>query len=150
VTTEASTTALDALRERWDKPIGRPCLDCNACCDHFEIEEIEKASKQRCPLLKAVGGCSVHATADMPKACSRYACVWAMGYGKPKDRPDKSGVIVDFRDGSEGDGLYGHVLGDVDEGNVMKLHNAVLRISEMSGLPVHFEEAGTVNLKKAG
>jgi hypothetical protein len=144
--------ALQALRERWDGSIRRPCGDCTACCDHFEIEEIEKGAKQRCPLLKAVGvGCSVHATDKMPKACSRYACAWSMGLGKAGDRPDRSGVIVDFRDGSQGDGLYGHVAVEVDESNVMRLHRAVLRISKMAGLPVHFEGAGDVELKaKAG
>ncbi len=84
----------------------------------------------------------------MPKACSKYACAWAMGYGKPKDRPDRSGVIIDFRDGYEGHGLYGHVVGVPDESNVVRLHNAVLRISHDAMLDVHFEGAGTVTFEE--
>lgn len=140
-------SALEALRERWNGPVRRPCSGCTACCDHFEIEEIEKQSKARCPLKKA-GGCSVHATPDMPKVCATYACTWAMGYGRPSDRPDRSGVIVDFRDGTEGEGLYGHVVAAVDESNVGRLHRAVLHFARDVGLPVHFEGAGAVNIER--
>ena len=128
-------TALDALRERWDKPMSRPCAGCTACCDHFEIEEISKASKQLCP-MKVAGGCGVHASPQMPKACSRYACAWAMGYGKPSDRPDRSGAIVDFRDGLAGPGLYGHLTCLPTQRTL----RAMERISADAGLDVHLEK----------
>ena len=149
---EDEPTALGELRERWAGTVRRPCAGCTACCDHFDIEEIDKAAKQTCP-LKAAFGCSVHATTDMPRVCSTYACAWAMGYGKPSDRPDLSGVIVDFRDGSSGEGLYGHTVAEVTEATVTKLHRAVVRISKIAMLPVHFEGAGDVNfehIKRAG
>ncbi len=127
--------ALQNLRERWNSGIKRPCAGCTACCDHFEIEEISKAAKQVCP-LKASAGCSVHATPDMPKACSRYACAWVMGLGPLSDRPDLVGVIVDFRDGLAGEGLYGHLTQMPSEETLP----AMERISEEAGLDVHLEK----------
>jgi hypothetical protein len=59
-----------------------------------------------------------------------------MGYGKPSDRPDLSGAIVDFRDGMAGEGLYGHLT----RLPTRKTLRAMNRISTDVGLDVHLEK----------
>lgn len=123
------------VEERFAGQVQRPCLDCSACCEHFEIEEISKASGQACPLARN-GACGVYGDPSRPRVCQRYVCAWAMGYGRPSDRPDKSGVIVDLREGLGGRGLYGHLTREPNARSLRTLE----RISEESGLDVYLEQ----------
>jgi hypothetical protein len=59
-----------------------------------------------------------------------------MGLGPLSDRPDLVGVIVDFRDGLAGEGLYGHLTQMPSEETLP----AMERISEEAGLDVHLEK----------
>lgn len=125
------------LEKRWAGPVKRACAECTACCDYFEIEEIEKASHSTCPFLK--NGCSLYDDhSKRPKACVEYICAWAMGFGTEGDRPDKSGAIVDYRDGLAGVQLYGHLTREPNEDTLDLLE----RFSEEAGLDIFLEKKG--------
>lgn len=40
-------------------------------------------------------GCELHGTQHLPRACAVYRCMWLLGWGKPKHRPDRLGLIVE-------------------------------------------------------
>lgn len=82
----------------------RQCGDCAECCHALGVEstpadlceqetiEFDKEPGVRCQ-HQSHGGCAVYQ--DRPLACRGYACLWVMGWGRPRDRPDKTGVILD-------------------------------------------------------
>ncbi len=57
-----------------------------------------------CEFQKAKGGCGVYGS--HPASCKSFRCGWLQGMGKKKDRPDKSGIVmnrssIDLIDGNE-------------------------------------------------
>jgi hypothetical protein len=132
---EQSPEKMAALKERHAGAVKRPCQDCSACCDQFEIKEIEKEAGCACPFAKN-GACGIYAEPTRPVACQTYTCLWVMGYGRKKDRPDRSGVIVDFREGMAGLGLYGHLTREPDGRALQTLE----RFSAETGLDVFLEK----------
>ena len=98
----------------------RTCGECVACCVYPSIETdgLRKRDLTPCPNLKnytkeiendsdglpifssesyqlpCTKNCTIHET--KPECCKGYECAWLQGYGHEKDRPDKSGVMVDL------------------------------------------------------
>ena len=52
-------------------------------------------------LKKDCYGCSIFNT-TIPNSCDTYKCYWLAGYGFNEHRPDKSGVLIDYREFSYG------------------------------------------------
>lgn len=71
----------------------RTCGNCHVCCYETLIESIGKPEGKLCKHYK--NGCSVYD--NKPKQCTSYKCSWLEGHGDKKDRPDKSGLIVDIK-----------------------------------------------------
>ena len=55
-------------------------------------------------LCGSAGGCSIYA--NRPGLCAEYRCAWLDGAGLGKDRPDRSGVLVELRTMRHGPGLF--------------------------------------------
>ena len=132
---QAQIQARTNLELRLDGPVKRACADCSACCNEFEIPEIKKASHIVCAFLKH-GACGIYGDPTRPRVCQQYVCAWAMGYGDLEDRPDKSGVIVDYRDGIADTNLYGHLIREPDNKSLETLE----RISNEIGLNIYLEK----------
>ncbi|MBA2116735.1 hypothetical protein [Bremerella alba] len=69
----------------------RPCGDCQACCTAMAVREIEKNNYQRCE-HQCSEGCGIYQ--DRPASCRAFNCGYEAGW--IRDRPDKTGVIVDY------------------------------------------------------
>ncbi len=74
----------------------RTCGGCTACCKTHLVESIEKPPMTWCPLCKIGTGCSVYGSASQPQECKDFRCQWLMGYGEEKDRPDCTGIVIDY------------------------------------------------------
>lgn len=75
----------------------RDCGECSACCRLPEISEINKPANTPCKHLCSKGyECKIYR--GRPKMCADYKCCWLSGFGKNKDRPDKSGVLVESKE----------------------------------------------------
>lgn len=77
----------------------RQCGNCTACCTVIGVSALHKPAGQTCD------HCVVHKTTrkdpgcliydNRPKECQDYHCLWVLGMGKPKHRPDRIGAILD-------------------------------------------------------
>ena len=120
--------AMAALETRYRASPSRDCLECTECCDTLRIPEIEKPAGQKCP-NSCAAGCAIYA--ERYDSCKSFRCAWAMGYGKPSDRPDRSGAIADYREGRLGWKLYGLIVRDTP-----RAWRALNRISDTAGVDV--------------
>ncbi len=74
----------------------RTCGGCSECCRVFDIPELEKEARCRCPKLtydEVTFGhrCSIYP--DRPDVCRDFECEWLRGYGDDKDKPSTTGVV---------------------------------------------------------
>src|SRR5438128_2317660 len=79
----------------------RECGKCQACCTVLGIKELNKPNHTVCS-HQCDSGCDIYE--NRPDTCRGYACLWQLGIleGDERRRPDKLGVIFDFRvEGSE-------------------------------------------------
>lgn len=81
---------------------GRSCNQCVGCCYAFYINdgEVKKKVGELCPKLDTTdtfissatrGLCTIYR--KRPKTCSKYWCLWRLGFGDEKDWPMKSGLV---------------------------------------------------------
>lgn len=75
----------------WDDSDFQPCGECQACCKTMAVLELDKPNYKRCS-HQCGAGCAIYA--DRPKSCQTFNCGYRTGL--VKDRPDRSGLIVDF------------------------------------------------------
>jgi hypothetical protein len=73
------------------------CGECRACCVVLPIAdtEIVKPAGEPCHHLNS-SGCGIYQTADWPRLCREYLCIWRQDkwLGKRSHyRPDKIGVV---------------------------------------------------------
>jgi hypothetical protein len=76
----------------------RPCGDCSVCCTHKPInsEELTKAPGVTCEHCRSPG-CGIYES--RPQVCRAYRCAWKSVAWLPEAmRPDRSGVLIDFRE----------------------------------------------------
>lgn len=96
--TQLPFLSLDDLRTRGMR---RECGGCTACCYVIEVKELGKGFRKQCRHVVEGHGCGIWGgpggPGGQPVVCARYRCAWAMGFGAEEDRPDKSGVLIDFR-----------------------------------------------------
>tara|TARA_R110002072_G_scaffold28475_2_gene91389 strand:+ start:246 stop:704 length:459 start_codon:yes stop_codon:yes gene_type:complete len=74
--------------------VERECGQCQACCQRFEISELQKPERQRCE-HQCKQGCAIYP--ERPARCAAYRCRWLQGDPnlERRDRPDRLGVIFD-------------------------------------------------------
>ena len=74
--------------------VERECGQCQACCQRFEISELQKPERQRCE-HQCKQGCAIYP--ERPARCAGYRCRWLQGDPnlERRDRPDRLGVIFD-------------------------------------------------------
>lgn len=75
----------------------QPCGECQACCEAIAIDAFGgKKNYERCQ-HQCETGCGVYAT--RPDECKQYWCFYSQGFipGGVDMRPDKLGVLIDFR-----------------------------------------------------
>jgi len=71
---------------------GRTCGRCTACCTVLSVEEIGKLHGVPCHHVSR-DGCSIYGS--RPGACRGFACLWLLGFGVERHRPDRSGVLLE-------------------------------------------------------
>lgn len=74
--------------------VQRECGACQACCQRFEIAELEKPEREACA-HQCARGCAIYL--ERPQRCAAYRCRWLQGDPslERRDRPDRLGVIFD-------------------------------------------------------
>lgn len=125
----------------------RECGGCTACCYVIAVEQLDKPFRCDCP--HAADGCALWSgpggPGGQPDVCASYRCAWAMGFGSEEDRPDKSGVLVDFRvdDVNNTQAVPALYAIGVNEGDERKqtARDAMTRISRDSGWFVHLADS---------
>lgn len=73
--------------------IKRKCGSCTACCAVIAVPALNKPEYQPCK-HQAPAGCAIYGKPERPIECSQWNCAWLEGFGRTKDRPDKSGVLA--------------------------------------------------------
>lgn len=83
---------LEMVREN---VVDRACAECQACCTAVAVHELDKSMYTRCQ-HQCDQGCSIYE--QRPESCRTYYCLWQVGLLKGEEnRPDKLGIIFDFR-----------------------------------------------------
>lgn len=70
----------------------RTCGRCTVCCTVLRVEEIGKAAGETCRYVSR-DGCAVYES--RPSACRGFRCLWLLGFGVDRHRPDRSGVLLE-------------------------------------------------------
>ncbi len=73
----------------------RKCDGCTLCCKTHGIYELTKAAGRWCIYCRVGEGCAVYDT--RPPSCQRFECAWLAGFGLPEYRPDKTGIVPEFK-----------------------------------------------------
>lgn len=69
----------------------RKCGACIECC--VVLDDGDRKAFTPCSLLKKDGpGCSKYG--ERPDVCKTFRCTWLLGWTRPADRPDTSGVLA--------------------------------------------------------
>ncbi len=86
----------------------RACGTCTACCEILSIEVpgvLVKPKNAPCPHLDVLGRkCGIYAA--RPQPCRVFDCLWLQGLGEVHERPDRSGVMLDYRTTKFGNVLH--------------------------------------------
>lgn len=114
---------------------GRECGACDACCTALEIADVAMTKPRglACPNLRAGCGCAIYDA--RPDTCRSFDCGWRQLADLGDDwRPDRSGVLINFRARSE-EGVAVHliVVGGED----------VARERRLAGLAASLVDGGT-------
>jgi hypothetical protein len=74
----------------------KPCGECKACCTVLAVGELKKRNYTHCQ-HECENGCGIYG--EHPDSCKGYMCWWKVGLlqGDERRRPDKLGIIVDYR-----------------------------------------------------
>lgn len=72
----------------------RACRDCSECCTAMAIPDVESEMFDSCRHLCS-RGCSIYE--QRPESCRGFLCLWMQGFGKVADRPDRTGVTLDYQ-----------------------------------------------------
>lgn len=83
------------------------CGECGECCVRFDIPELNKAAGKTCRHFNSGAGCTIYD--DRPNTCRAYRCYWLLTqeddrFKKMRSdmRPDKIGVVFEFKPSPEG------------------------------------------------
>jgi hypothetical protein len=72
----------------------RVCGACTACCKTHGVSEIKKLPGYLCAHCTIGTGCNIYKS--HPQSCKDFQCDWLKGFGRKGQRPDKTGVVLDF------------------------------------------------------
>lgn len=143
-----STLPFITLEELKKTGMRRECGGCTACCYVIQVKQIGKQFRTKCPYSVEGQGCGIWSgpggPGGQPQVCSTYRCAWAMGFGDQADRPDKTGILVDFRVPSVVDlnthpAFYAIGLDEGDEDDPRAVQ-AMKNIARDSGWPVYLAD----------
>lgn len=74
----------------------RTCGGCTACCKTHKIPEIFKPARTWCVECQIGKGCAIYEA--RPDPCRTFRCQWLLGGGTDADRPDRSKLVVDYKE----------------------------------------------------
>lgn len=106
----------------------RACGGCTACCTAIAVHELDKPMWTDCQHQRQGQGCAVYE--QRPDSCKSYWCMWQSGMLKGEEnRPDKLGVIFDFRCEGTEDAISAWELweGASDQPQVKKIIDGILK-----------------------
>lgn len=72
----------------------RICGTCTECCKTHPVHELKKRAGKWCQFRVKEQGCRVYD--KRPKGCVEFECQWRKGHGEELDRPDRTGIVMDF------------------------------------------------------
>lgn len=73
----------------------RTCGGCTACCKTHGVKELSKPGGAWCEHCDVGQGCKIYS--ERPNSCQQYKCAWLVGIGLEEYRPDKTGIVPDFK-----------------------------------------------------
>ncbi|MDP2665695.1 MAG: YkgJ family cysteine cluster protein [bacterium] len=73
---------------------GRTCGTCTECCKTHPVSELKKRAGKWCQFRVKEQGCRIYE--ERPKGCVEFECQWLKGHGAESDRPDLTGIVIDF------------------------------------------------------
>ncbi|TSC63466.1 MAG: hypothetical protein Athens041674_98 [Parcubacteria group bacterium Athens0416_74] len=77
----------------------RACGGCTLCCFTYDVRDDGKQitrSFDWCTHCDIGLGCKIHETTQ-PSVCAQWLCAWRDGLGSDDERPDKTGVVPEWR-----------------------------------------------------
>ncbi|MCR4278156.1 MAG: hypothetical protein NUV85_04075 [Candidatus Berkelbacteria bacterium] len=74
--------------------LARTCGSCTACCKTHEVVELHKRAGKWCQFRVKEHGCRIYE--KRPRGCVEFKCQWLKGHGEESDRPDRTGIVIDF------------------------------------------------------
>ena len=74
--------------------LARTCGTCTECCKTHPVDELKKRAGKWCQFRVKGQGCRIYG--KHPKGCADFACQWLKGHGEESDRPDRTGIVIDF------------------------------------------------------
>ena len=72
--------------------MARECGECSLCCKVPSVDELKKPMGRWCEHARIGKGCAIYA--DRPPSCRSFQCMWLMGWGEDRDRPDALKVVL--------------------------------------------------------
>jgi len=72
----------------------RTCGTCTECCKTHPVDELKKRAGKWCQFRVKGQGCRIYA--QRPGGCITFDCQWLKGHGEESDRPDRTGIVIDF------------------------------------------------------
>lgn len=124
----------------------RQCGGCGACCFVLDVPTVTRFRTQ-CRHFVEGEGCGIWGgpggPGGQPRICAVWRCAWAMGFGEETDRPDKSGILVEFSPRTsitlEPSAFYAIGVREGSE-RARKARAAMFHISHDTGFPVHLTD----------
>ena len=75
-------------------PNKRTCGTCTECCKTHPVDELQKLAGKWCRYRVKDKGCRVYDS--RPNGCREFECQWLKGHGDETDRPDLTGIVIDY------------------------------------------------------
>ena len=81
------------MKKSIQKP--RACGSCTVCCKTHYVFEFNKPPGEWCTHCMPGRGCKIYTT-NLPEGCRQFKCEWLKGSGTNNERPDHTGVVLDY------------------------------------------------------
>lgn len=104
----------------------RTCDGCTACCKTHNVAAVDKMAGEWCSHCNKGKGCAIYVS--RPAECQHFKCSWLLGVGNPEHRPDKIGIVSEYKEMSVGPALW------LFEVSVGRLNSSIVKTWTLNNL----------------